>query len=130
MTVADDRGFTLLEVVVALAIFLLALGAISPSLSSAYLKMNQAHLRVVGLNVIDGQMERYLAEDDWSWSGSEQEGEDAGWAWTAALEDYAHETDSDTVDGKLVKLGITATRDLWGTSVTVYLERIIWVQVT
>jgi len=125
MKLDHDEGFTLLEVVIALAIFSLALGVLYPIFSSTHGRLAEANARAIGVSLVSSVLEEQRLLSDWG--NFPKEGSANGWDWSASVEAFPHETDSEIAPGSLLKLQVTAahTKGLWGTPVVFH--RIVWV---
>jgi general secretion pathway protein I len=112
-------GFSLLEVLLALAILLLALTAIGQLVDMGADRELDGRLQTQASRLIQAKLAEFESGAAPLESGSGSfEGDDAGWTWTATIEPQS------TPNLYLVK--ISATRDLKGKPVTIEMSQMIF----
>jgi prepilin-type N-terminal cleavage/methylation domain-containing protein len=112
------RGFSLLEVLLALAILLLALTAIGQLVDMGSDRELDGRLQTQASRLIQAKLGEFESGAAPLESGSGSfEGDDAGWTWTASVEPQS------TPNLYLVK--ISASRDLKGKAVTIEMSQMI-----
>jgi len=121
----QDQGFTLLEVVISLAIFSLAIGALYPIFSSTHGRLVEANARAIGISLVSSILEEQLLLADWK--NFPKEGSRNGWDWNASVEAFPHETDTEIAAGSLLKLVVAAETSAGRRDAPVVFHRIVWV---
>jgi general secretion pathway protein I len=87
MRLQKQNGFTLIEVVVAFAIFALAMGALYESFGSAVRRNAQAHAREQGLLAAQSLLSR-LRTSPAPWKSDDSGTLDDGWHWRMEVAPY------------------------------------------
>ena len=89
-----DEGFTLLEVVTAVAILSMGLAVLYPIFGASPGRLQAAEKRGLAVEVLHSEMENLLLLEDWS--SLPKQGEFDGWNWVIEGEVYSHVSDSET----------------------------------
>jgi general secretion pathway protein I len=119
-----EDGFTLLEVVVAIAILSFSLAVLYPAFGKSAIRLDATSKRAYGLSLAEARLSSVLVSEDWS--GLPRAGEDNGWQWQVEGERYAHASDGETATGFLYKVTVTATPPRPGLGGPLVLERIVF----
>lgn len=120
---ADDKGFSLLEVVVSVAIFSAAIAVLFPVFSSGMQRTDATDGRALGLAIARSLMEEQLAVEDWG--ALPKTGETGGWAWRVDGATYSHDTDSPEDADYLYRVSVEMTPPSVRYGTAFALERIV-----
>ena len=119
----SDKGFTLLEVVVAVMVLALALGAIYPMYASTPGRLKQAESRALAARVLESEITNQLLLEDWE--ALPKSGDHDQWQWTLEGTTYAHPSDSQYPDDYLYKVTGTITPTNSRLGAPIVFERIV-----
>ncbi|NVJ70801.1 MAG: prepilin-type N-terminal cleavage/methylation domain-containing protein [Alphaproteobacteria bacterium] len=122
--VFEDKGFTLLEVLIALAILTLAYGALYPIFGGSPIRIKETINRDYALAIAQARMQDVLARK--RWNDLPESGEDMGWAWKVEGENYAHSSDSERAPGFLYQVTVTVSAAENGSDIPIQLKRIVY----
>lgn len=121
---ADDRGFSLLEVVVALAIFSATVGVLYPMFGEASLRVDATGKRAYGVAIAVSKMEEQLVLADWQ--ALPKQGVTGDWNWEIEGAKYDHDTDRPDDEDFLYKIVVTVTPPNSRIGAPVRLQRIVY----
>ncbi len=121
---ADDKGFSLLEVVVALAIFSATVGILYPMFGVASLRVDATGQRAYGAAIAVSKMEEQLVLADWQ--ALPKQGVVNDWNWEIEGSKYDHDTDRADDEDFLYKIVVTVTPANRRIGAPVRLQRIIY----
>ena len=122
--IESDKGFTLLEVVLSVAVMAMAFGALYPIFAQAPQRLAATAVREAGVVRAEALMDQQLLFQNWSLLPTT--GEDENWHWT--IEEIPFEKTGATA-GRPLHLRVT----LEGGSAfgkPVILDRIVWIEGT
>lgn len=119
---AQDEGFSLLEVLISVAIFALAAGALFPLFGATPGRVAQAHDRAEALAVAEAKLEELAMA--FPNSSLPEEGISGKWRWVRSAERYTDDPNPGGSKGYLY----TVTSEVFGSvpEPVVVLETIIW----
>lgn len=98
----NDSGFTLLEVVVSVAILAMALGVLFPIFGASPGRLDVAHQRALAAADLAAKIEEQILLEDWQ--ALPRQGEFGAWRWSLEGLVESHTSDSDTQQEFLFKL--------------------------
>lgn len=120
----SDSGFTLLEMVVAIAIFAFAMAVLYPAFGTSAIRTEGARERAFGVALAQEKLHDVLVTE--GWASLPTSGTSHGWTWEVSGEVYAHDSDADDATGYLFKVTATSIPSGGIAGVPVVLNRVIY----
>lgn len=118
-----DKGFTLLEVVIAVAILAVALGAIYPIYASTPGRLSRAESRALAANILETEIHDLILREDWA--SLPRAGDFEDWAWTLEGANHPHPSDTGTSADFLFKITGTIEPAISRLGAPIVFERIV-----
>ena len=125
MIYSSDEGFTLLEVLVAIAIMALAFGALFPIFSTSHSRVVSIEARQTAMEVASSVLAITLLERNWQ--SLPKEGEEGDWRWEVTRSEPTEEQLS-LQDGYILIVAASVIHTVRTNFPEVTLTQPVWVQ--